>query len=178
MAATAEPRFDPAVLEAAADARLVLSGTDDGRDAGIAYERAAAVALAARVGARLLLFDRAGEIRGDPPPAEGPFGRAELERRDKPYLVAQLDAAAAAGVEAVAWLPSLPTFESWAECIEACSPDFVVVPDRLHHESLADRFPIGHHWIERARGASGDLPMAVAYEDGRVEMGPLLAVGG
>ena len=178
MAATAEPRFDPAVLEAAADARLVLSGTDDGRDAGIAYERAAALALAARVGARLVLFDRTSETWADTPHGDGPFGRAQLERRDKPYLVAQLDEAAAAGVEAVAWLPSLPTFEAWTECIERCSPDFVVVPDRLHHRHLLDRLQIGHHWIERVRGASGDLPMAVAYEDGRVEMGPLLAVGG
>jgi hypothetical protein len=99
-------RFEPEVFRATADARYVLCATDDGRDDGYRRLRAAATILAKRAGAKLLLVDSsAGPGAARPAPGGSVLGRAEVRRLGRPHLAEQIDEAAAAGVEAGAWLP-------------------------------------------------------------------------
>lgn len=96
-------RFEPGTIRAAEGARYVLCPTDDGRDDAYPRLRQAAIVLAARSGAKLLLADRSV---GQAAPAGGVLGRAEVRRLGRAYLAEQIDEAAAAGVEAGAWLPA------------------------------------------------------------------------
>jgi hypothetical protein len=134
----------------AGPAAVVLAATDDGVDPAYQATRQAAYAVAAREGARLVLFDRSPELYlVDPyePAADGAGrrpGRSLLNQRTasragRPYLAAQLAEAGQLGLEGAAWVASGHGPEALAAACQVLDVERVVLPATLAAPALVDR---------------------------------------
>jgi hypothetical protein len=170
------------VVEAVTGARLVGSPTS-GRDDEWGASGRAAIRIASAIGARLILADvstrswltspyMAGGVAADVEgysSGEGAIDRAELERLGRGYLVAQLDEAAAAGVEAEVWLAPKPGIRSLPMFLERFPDIDVLVGPPLDHPSIGQR--LGGDTIEGVRAMTGDVTLLYAHTDGRITVG-------
>jgi hypothetical protein len=131
-------------------AAVVLAATDDGLDPAYQATRQAAYAVAAREGARLVLFDRSPELYlVDPyePSGNGNGrrrGRSLLSQRTasragRPYLAAQLAEAGRLGLEGAAWVASGHGPEALAAACQVLDAERVVLPSTLAAPPLVDR---------------------------------------
>jgi hypothetical protein len=134
----------------AGPAAVVLAATDDGLDPAYQATRQAAYAVAAREGARLVLFDRSPELYlVDPyePSGNGNGrrrGRSLLSQRTasragRPYLAAQLAEAGRLGLEGAAWVASGHGPEALAAACQVLDAERVVLPSTLAAPPLVDR---------------------------------------
>jgi hypothetical protein len=150
-----EVAVPPLDLPASAGARVgpaavVVAATDDGLNPAYQATRQAAFAVAARDGARVVLFDRSPELYLVDPyePARRPNGgrpRSSLlnqrtaGRRGRPYLAEQLAEAHRLGLDGAAWVARGHGPEALAAACEVLDAERVVLPAALATPPLIDR---------------------------------------
>ncbi|MGI8754837.1 MAG: universal stress protein [Acidimicrobiales bacterium] len=161
--------LDPAVAGAVRRATVVLVPVDDGSDVARERSRQVATSLAALAGARLVLLDRTDTTYADTP-RQAELNRAELLGIDRDYLVAQVDAAAEAGVSATAFQHSLPGAEALTDAVKATGADLVVVPVELDKPGLLDRFRGGSVAERTSDAAPNGVAVVSVAEDGRLSL--------
>jgi Putative zinc-finger len=128
-------------------AAVVLAATDDGRDPAYQATRRAAFAVAAREGARVVLFDRSPELYlVDPyerPRGDGPSGsllnQRTADRQGRPYLASQLAEAGRLGLEGAAWVARGHGPDALAAACKVLDAERVVLPAALAAPPLIDR---------------------------------------
>jgi hypothetical protein len=140
--AAASPRVGPAAV--------VLAATDDGIDPIYQATRQAGFAVAARDGARVVLFDRSPELYlVDPydPGRDGHRGRPRTSllnqrtasRLGRPYLAEQLAEARRLGLDGAAWVARGHGPDALAAACELLDVERVVLPATLASPALVDR---------------------------------------
>jgi hypothetical protein len=131
-------------------AAVVLAATDDGLDPAYQATRQAALAVAAREGARVVLFDRSPELYLVDPyePARRRNGRGPRSpllnqrtagRLGRPYLAEQLAEVRQLGLDGAAWVARGHGPEALAAACEVLDADRVVLPAALATPPLIDR---------------------------------------
>jgi anti-sigma factor RsiW len=130
-------------------AALVLAATDDGLDPVYQATRQAAFAVAAREGARVVLFDRSPELYlvdpyeqargngGRPPSAL--LNQRTASRAGRPYLAEQLAEAGQLGLDGAAWVARGHGPEALAAACEVLDAERVVLPSTLAAPALIVR---------------------------------------
>ncbi len=161
--------LDPSIATVVRDATTVLVPVDDGNDPARERSRRVAVALAAIAGARVVLLDRTDTTYADTP-REYELDRAECEKIDRPYLVAQIDAAAEAGVSATAFQHSLPGSEALTDAVNATRADLVVVPVELDKPGVLDHFRKGSVADRAHAAAPKGVPVVSVAADGTLAL--------
>jgi Putative zinc-finger len=133
----------------AGPAALVLAATDDGLDPAYQATRQAAFAVAAREGARVVLFDRSPELYlvdpyeqargngGRPPSAL--LNQRTASRAGRPYLAEQLAEAGQLGLDGAAWVARGHGPDALAAACEVLEAERVVLPSTLAVPTLIDR---------------------------------------
>jgi hypothetical protein len=130
-------------------AAVVLAATDDGLDPAYQATRQAAFAVAAREGARVVLFDRSPELYLVDPyePALGNGGRPRspllnqrtASRQGRPYLAEQLGEAGRLGLDGAAWVARGHGPDALAAACQVLEAERVVLPAALAAPPLIDR---------------------------------------
>jgi putative zinc finger protein len=130
-------------------AAVVVAATDDGLDPAYQATRQAAFAVAAREGARLVLFDRSPELYlVDPyerPHGNGRRPRSSLlnqrtaSRQGRPYLAEQLAEARRLGLDGAAWVARGHGPDALAAACQVLEAERVVLPATLAIPPLIDR---------------------------------------
>jgi anti-sigma factor RsiW len=130
-------------------AAVVLAATDDGLDPVYQATRQAAFAVAARDGARLVLFDRSPELylvdpyeraRGNGGgPRSSLLSQRTAGRAGRPYLAEQLAEARRLGLDGAAWVARGHGPEALAAACEVLEAERVVLPATLAAPPLIDR---------------------------------------
>jgi Putative zinc-finger len=130
-------------------AAVVLAATDDGLDPAYQATREAAFAVAAREGARLVLFDRSPELYLVDPyersggngggPRGGLLNQQTAGRVGRPYLAAQLAEAGERGLDGAAWVARGHGPDALATACEVLDAERVVLPATLASPALIDR---------------------------------------
>jgi hypothetical protein len=155
-AAAGRPGEQPAAVEEPAAPRrrlgpaaVVLAATDDGLDPAYQATRQAGFAVAARDGARVVLFDRSPELYLVDPyePARGNGRRprsALLNQRTasrigRAYLAEQLAEARQLGLDGAAWVAQGHGPDALAAACEVLDVEQVVLPSTLATPPLIDR---------------------------------------
>ena len=138
--AGAGPRVGPAAV--------LLAATDDGLDPAYQATRQAAYAVAAREGARVVLFDRSPELylvdpyerpRGNGRPGGALVSQRAAGRLGRPYLAEQLAEARELGLDGAAWVARGHGPDALAAACEVLDAERVVLPSALATPSLIDR---------------------------------------
>jgi hypothetical protein len=135
------PRVGPAAV--------VLAATDDGLDPAYQATRQAAYAVAAREGARVVLFDRSPELylvdpyerpRGNGArPGSSLLSQRAASRLGRPYLAEQLAEARELGLDGAAWVARGHGPAALAAACEVLDAERVVLPSVLATPPLIDR---------------------------------------
>ena len=129
-------------------AAVVLAATDDGLDPAYQATRQAAFAVAAREGARLVLFDRSPELylldpyeraRGNGGPRSSLLSQRAASRDGRPYLADQLAEARQLGLDGAAWVARGHGPDALAAACEVLEAERVVLPAVLATPPLIDR---------------------------------------
>jgi len=129
-------------------AAVVVAATDDGLDPAYQATRQAAFAVAARDGARLVLFDRSPELylvdpyepaRGNGGPPSSLLSQRAAGRAGRPYLAEQLAEASRLGLEGAAWVARGHGPDALAAACEVLEAERVVLPATLAAPPLIDR---------------------------------------
>ena len=129
-------------------AAVVLAATDDGLDPAYQATRQAAFAVAAREGARLVLFDRSPELylldpyeraRGNGGPRSSLLRQRAASRAGRPYLAEQLAEARQLGLDGAAWVARGHGPDALAAACEVLEAERVVLPAVLATPPLIDR---------------------------------------
>jgi len=141
---TTEFALRAGVREAMPHVQRMIVPTDDG-DAALAHARAAALELATRFDTELVLYDRTGERWTDTPHPKGPLRLLDLDAGEHPHLVEQLRECEAAGVDAVAYLATVPALTAMIDALQELEIDCVLLPRDLDHPTLMDRLQPGDH---------------------------------
>jgi hypothetical protein len=169
-------------IELATGAKLLGASTDDGTNPAFALVRAAAIALAARVGSELLLVDRstasrfsdpygAGKWTGDNPGyshGERPLEPVELLKIGRAYLLDQVAEAKQAGVTAHCWLPHGAGTKSVADIVRQFHVDVIVAPDAAFMTAIPALRRHLKHGLDDLRLAAGPARIAVVSSAGQV----------
>lgn len=166
---TALDQLDPAVASVVEAASVILVPVDDGADDALARARAVAIALASLGDAKLVLLDRADTTYADTPRVFE-LDRDEVAAIDRPYLLAGLDEAAAAGVVATAFQHSLPGDEALTDAATQVAADLVVVPASLDSPGLFARLKGGDVEGRTVQAAPRGTAVVAVAEDGRLEL--------
>lgn len=147
------PAGVPGALDLSAGQRIgpaavVVAATDDGLDPAYQATREAAFAVAARDGARLVLFDRSPELylvdpyertRGNGGPRSSLLSQRTAGRAGRQYLAEQLAEARRLGLEGAAWVARGHGPEALAAACEVLEAERVVLPATLAAPPLVDR---------------------------------------
>ena len=130
-------------------AAVVVAATDDGLDPAYQATRQGAYAVAAREGARVVLFDRSPELYLVDPyeRARGNGGRPRgsllnqrtAGRLGRPYLAEQLAEAGQLGLDGAAWVARGHGPDALAAACEVLDAERVVLPASLATPALIDR---------------------------------------
>ncbi len=130
-------------------AAVVLAATDDGLDPVYQATRQVAFAVAAREGARLVLFDRSPELylvdpyeraRGNGGhPRSSLLNQRSASRLGRPYLAEQLAEAHQLGLDGAAWVARGHGPDALAAACEVLDAERVVLPATLAEPPLIDR---------------------------------------
>jgi hypothetical protein len=131
-------------------AAVVVAATDDGLDPAYQATRQAAFAVAAREGARVVLFDRSPELylvdpyeQASRPNGRGPrsslLNQRTASRLGRPYLAEQLAEARQLGLDGAAWVARGHGPEALAAACEVLDAERVVLPAALATPPLIDR---------------------------------------
>jgi Putative zinc-finger len=128
-------------------AAVVLAATDDGLDPAYQATRRAAFAVAAREGARVVLFDRSPELYlvdpyerpGDGGPGGSLLNQRTADRQGRPYLASQLAEASRLGLEGAAWVARGHGPDALAAACEVLEAERVVLPAAVATPPLIDR---------------------------------------
>jgi hypothetical protein len=131
-------------------AAVVLAATDDGLDPAYQATRQAAFAIAARDGARVVLFDRSPELYLVDPyerahhgnggrPGSSLLNQRTASRLGRPYLAEQLAEAGQLGLDGAAWVARGHGPEALAAACEVLDAERVVLPATLADPALVDR---------------------------------------
>ena len=130
-------------------AAVVLAATDDGLDPAYQATRQAGFAVAARDGARLVLFDRSPELylidpyeqgRGNGRrPRSGLLNQRTASRIGRGYLADQLAEARQLGLDGAAWVARGHGPDALAAACEVLDAEQVVFPATLAEPPLIDR---------------------------------------
>ena len=131
-------------------AALVLAATDDGLDPAYQATRQGAYAVAAREGARVVLFDRSPELylvdpyerarrRNGGGPRSSLLNQRTASRRGRPYLAEQLAEARQLGLDGAAWVARGHGPEALAAACAVLDAERVVLPAVLAAPPLIDR---------------------------------------
>jgi hypothetical protein len=132
----------------AGPAAVVLAATDDGLDPAYQATRQAAFAVAARDGARVVLFDRSPELylidpyerrNGGGRPRSALLNQRTADRLGRPYLAEQLAEARLLGLDGAAWVASGHGPDALAAACEVLDAERVVLPATLADPPLVDR---------------------------------------
>jgi hypothetical protein len=133
----------------AGPAAVVLAATDDGLDPAYQATRRAGFAVAARDGARVVLFDRSPELylvdpyergRGNGRrPRSALLNQRTASRIGRPYLAEQLEEARRLGLDGAAWVAVGHGPEALAAACEVLDAERVVLPASLAAPPLIDR---------------------------------------
>ena len=140
--ASSSPRVGPAAV--------VVAATDDGLDPAYQATRQAAFAVAAREGARVVLFDRSPELYLVDPyeqarrhnggrPRSSLLNQRTASRLGRPYLAEQLAEARRLGLDGAAWVARGHGPEALAAACEVLDAERVVLPAVLATPPLIDR---------------------------------------
>jgi anti-sigma factor RsiW len=152
------PFTDPAELpplnlpaaeaERVGPAAVVLAATDDGLDPAYQATRQAAFAVAAREGARVVLFDRSPELylvdpyeraRGNGGPRSSLLSQRTAGRVGRAYLAEQLAEVNRLGLDGAAWVARGHGPDALAAACEVLDAERVVLPATLAAPPLIDR---------------------------------------
>jgi hypothetical protein len=130
-------------------AAVVVAVTDDGLDPAYQATRQGAYAVAAREGARVVLFDRSPElylvdpyerVRGNGGrPRSSLLNQRTASRLGRPYLAEQLDEARQLGLDGAAWVARGHGPDALAAACEVLDAERVVLPASLATPPLIDR---------------------------------------
>jgi hypothetical protein len=131
-------------------AAVVLAATDDGLDPAYQATRQAAFAVAARDGARVVLFDRSPELYLVDPyeqvshgnggrPRSSLLNQRTASRLGRPYLAEQLAEAHQLGLDGAAWVARGHGPDALAAACEVLDAERVVLPATLATPPLIDR---------------------------------------
>jgi hypothetical protein len=130
-------------------AAVVLAATDDGLDPAYQATRQAAYAVAAREGARVVLFDRSPELylidpyerphRNGGRPRSSLLNQRTASRLGRPYLAEQLAEARQLGLDGAAWVARGHGPDALAAACEVLDAERVVLPSTLAAPPLIDR---------------------------------------
>jgi hypothetical protein len=129
---------------------LVLAATDDGLDPVYQATRQAAFAVAAREGARVVLFDRSPELYLVDPyeqarrhnggrPRSSLLNQRTASRQGRPYLAEQLGEAGRLGLDGAAWVARGHGPDALAAACRVLEAERVVLPAALATPPLIDR---------------------------------------
>jgi hypothetical protein len=140
--ASSGPRVGPAAV--------VVAATDDGLDPAYQATRQAAFAVAAREGARVVLFDRSPELYLVDPyeqarrhnggrPRSSLLNQRTASRLGRPYLAEQLAEARRLGLDGAAWVARGHGPDALAAACEVLDAERVVLPAALATPPLIDR---------------------------------------
>ena len=160
-------------------ARLIGAPTSGKEDEWAAAGRGA-IRIAREAGAGLVLADVStrswfttpyvpGGVAADSEgfsSGEGAVGRAELELLGRHYLVAQMDEAAAVGVDTQVWLATKPGIRSLPIFLDRFPDIDVLVAPPLDHPSFQQW--LGGDTIDGVRARVGDRLLILAHLDGRL----------
>jgi anti-sigma factor RsiW len=148
-AEAAGPLDLPAGTQRVGPAAVVLAATDDGLDPAYEATRQAAFAVAAREGARVVLFDRSPELYLVDPYEEaggnghGPrsslLNQRTASRLGRPYLASQLAQAQRLGLDGAAWVARGHGPDALAAACEVLDAERVVLPATVASPPLIDR---------------------------------------
>ena len=131
-------------------AAVVVAVTDDGLDPAYQATRQGAYAVAAREGARVVLFDRSPELYLVDPyerarrdnggrPRSSLLNQRTASRLGRPYLAEQLAEARRLGLDGAAWVARGHGPEALAAACEVLDAERVVLPAALATPPLIDR---------------------------------------
>jgi Putative zinc-finger len=127
-------------------AAVVLAATDDGLDPAYQATRQAAYAVAAREGARVVLFDRSPELYLVDPyeqdggrPGSSLLSERTASRLGRPYLAEQLAEAGRLGLDGAAWVARGHGPDALAAACDVLDAERVVLPAALAAPPLIDR---------------------------------------
>ena len=148
-AEAAGPLDLPAGGQRIGPASVVLAATDDGLDPAYQATRQAAFAVAAREGARVVLFDRSPELYLVDPyeqasgngggPRSSLLSQRTASRLGRPYLASQLAEARQLGLDGAAWVARGHGPDALAAACEVLDAERVVLPAAVAAPPLIDR---------------------------------------
>jgi nucleotide-binding universal stress UspA family protein len=164
---TSLDQLDADVADAMGGATTVLVPVDDGNDAARERTRLVAQQLAALVGARLVLLDRTDTTYADTPRVQE-LTREQADDLGRPYLVRQIDEAADAGVEVIAFEHSLPGSEALTDAAKETSASVIVVPHHLDKPGFLDHFRKGDAADRAGRAAPDGVSVLAVEADGTI----------
>lgn len=148
-----------AATDALAAVRRVVVPTDADDDS-LRRGREAALAIAGRYGTEVVLYDRSQEFWSETPHPKGPLRADELDPDTHGHLVAQLGEFADQGVQATAFLATLPSISAILDVLQDVEIDAVLMPHPLGHRTWMDRLRGGRdQGAEVARVAATQLGM-------------------
>ncbi len=150
-------------------ATTIVVPVDDGGDEALVRARRAAIAVAGLAGAKLVLLDRSDTTYADTPRINE-LDRDAVAALDRPYLLAGIDEADAAGVHATAFQHSLPGDEALTDAVEQVGADLVVVPAGLDSPGLFARLKGGDAEDRAVQAAPSGVAVLAVAEDGTLTL--------
>ena len=149
----------------------ILALTDDGREDILVVVRRVAARLAVALDTTLYLSDRSTRTWTETPHVRGPADIEELRELGIDYMVQQIEEAFAVGARDVRRLaPSLPTFDSLRDALEATGAGIVVTPTELDHLRVFDRLQLHGDLGAAVKQAAGDRHVVVVDREGAISI--------
>lgn len=105
--------------------------------------RAAAIEIARRASAKVVLHDRSDERWTDTPHPDGTYTADQVAEHGRDHLVHQMAAFSDAGVPVEAWYASVPAITSVLTPVQTLGADAIVVPESIDNPKLMDRLQAG-----------------------------------
>lgn len=134
----ASPRFQltEAAHDAMASVRVIVVPTDDDMSDCLAAANQAATSLDRNI--TVVLYDRSSETWMDTPHPNGPYRASELGD-EHTELASQLDEIAGEGVNALAWISTVPALTDILTAVQQVGADAVMLPAEMCDQTLMDR---------------------------------------